>query len=178
MDSYTLADLERVTGAKRRSLQLWADAGVILAERGTNRAGTGKHRRFSRKQAIIACIIHGFASRQIAIGELSLIAVCVSVWLHQAEKRNPGLLRRAIRGEGDALLSIEAWRDDNGTWRDDNEETWRQRAPDFNIESDAGVLYVLNVFPTADALKFYHLHEPEGFAAVVSLRTYLSKMDE
>ena len=74
MDSYTLADLERVTGAKRRSLQLWADAGVIQAEQGTNRAGTGRHRRFSREQAIVACIVRGFAERQMAIGELVTIA--------------------------------------------------------------------------------------------------------
>ena len=45
MDTYTLADLERVTGAKRRSLQLWADAEVIQADP-RRRAGTGTHGGF------------------------------------------------------------------------------------------------------------------------------------
>ena len=49
-------------------------AGVIQAERGTERAGTGTHRRFSRDEAIIACFIRAFASRQVAIGELKAIS--------------------------------------------------------------------------------------------------------
>ena len=71
---YTLADLARVTGAKRRSLQLWADAGVIKAKKGTNRAGTGTHRLFSRDEAIVACITHAFALHQMSIGELLTIS--------------------------------------------------------------------------------------------------------
>jgi hypothetical protein len=74
MEFFTLADLVKVTGAKRRSLQLWADAGVIKAVKGTHRAGTGTHRLFDPHEAIVACIVHAFALHQIAIGELLTIS--------------------------------------------------------------------------------------------------------
>src|SRR5215208_916304 len=86
VDSYTLADLERVTSAKRRSLQLWADAKVIMADRSTDRAGTGTHRRFSRKEAIVACIVHAFALHQVAIGELLYISLLVRFWIELGEQ--------------------------------------------------------------------------------------------
>lgn len=74
---YTLANLSKITGAKRRSVQLWAEAGVIQAQPTTERAGTGTHRRFSRNEAIIACIIHAFAIQRRAIGELLTISRAV-----------------------------------------------------------------------------------------------------
>src|SRR5262245_28796105 len=78
---YTLADLTRITGAKRRSVQLWAEAGVIHAKRETERRGTGTHRRFSRTEAIIACIVHAFARQQMAIGALLTISKAVRLWV-------------------------------------------------------------------------------------------------
>ena len=73
-DDYTLADLTRITGARRRSVQLWAEAGVIKAAPATERAGTGTHRRFSRDEAIIACIVSAFARRQMPVGQLLRIS--------------------------------------------------------------------------------------------------------
>lgn len=70
----TLADLERITGAKRRSLQLWADAGAIRPE-GQSHAGTGRHRLFSDDETRVAAILAIIASRQIAIGQLVKYAV-------------------------------------------------------------------------------------------------------
>jgi hypothetical protein len=67
---YTLADLTRLSGARRRSLQLWAEGGVLLADGATERAGTGTHRKFSRKEAVIACILHSLALDQMPIGAL------------------------------------------------------------------------------------------------------------
>lgn len=67
---YSLADLAKITGAKPRSIQLWADAGVIQPIKGTERGGSGKHRQFSRHEAMIACIIAPFAARKMAIGGL------------------------------------------------------------------------------------------------------------
>lgn len=74
MAEYTLSDLSKVTGAKPRSIQLWADAGIIKAGAATARAGSGTHRRFSRHEAVIACILAPFAEQKIAIGGLSQIA--------------------------------------------------------------------------------------------------------
>ncbi|WP_394889536.1 hypothetical protein ACG873_30220 [Mesorhizobium sp. AaZ16] len=59
MDEFSLADLTELTKSKRRSVQLWAEAGVIQAEHSTDRAGTGTHRRFSRDEATLACLIAG-----------------------------------------------------------------------------------------------------------------------
>src|SRR5450759_746904 len=72
--NYSLADLVLVTGAKRRSVQVWAEGGVIRADRATERAGTGRHRQFGRHEAIIACVIHEFARRQMAIWHLLKIS--------------------------------------------------------------------------------------------------------
>ncbi|MER9726908.1 MULTISPECIES: hypothetical protein [unclassified Mesorhizobium] len=58
-NAFSLADLTDMTHSKRRSVQLWAEAGVILADESTERAGTGTHRRFSRDEAIIACLVAG-----------------------------------------------------------------------------------------------------------------------
>jgi hypothetical protein len=173
---YTLADLARVTGAKRRSLQLWADAKIIAANRGTDRAGTGTHRRFSRKEAIIACIIHAFALHQIAIGELQHIARVVRFFIQIGEgrrERDPDdtvwvdivyptggrkdasfrkILESAIKGEGDGTLVYESWRDE---------------------KYDEGVV---NIFHTKK-VEFQNLDKPHGFAAAILLRNYLSKID-
>ena len=70
MSDYTLADLTRITGAKRRTVQLWAEGGVIRALPGTGHGGKGTHRKFSREETMIACIIHAFARQQMPIGML------------------------------------------------------------------------------------------------------------
>ena len=74
MTEYTLSELAKITGAKPRSIQLWADAGIIKAAAATERAGSGTHRRFSRQEAVIACVLATFADQKIAIGGLSQIA--------------------------------------------------------------------------------------------------------
>jgi DNA-binding transcriptional MerR regulator len=173
---YALADLARVTGAKRRSLQLWADAGVIRAEKSTDRGGSGTHRRFSRDEAIIAGIIHAFALHQIAIGELLEIAGVVRTFLKTriivfyppettttrlpreiTERENvyQEIIESAINGDGDGALVYESWRNANGT---------HSRR--------------VNIFRTAAAVKFDHLHKEDGFAATIVMRNYLSKIDK
>ncbi|MCS3449552.1 hypothetical protein M2222_001627 [Bradyrhizobium elkanii] len=114
MDSYSLRDLVEVTGAKRRSLQLWADAGVILAERGTQRAGTGTHRQFSRREAIVACIIRPLAERQIAIGEL----LALSDRIRLAIVMSPDPFEAAIAGGGETIYAFESIKRDDipGGW--------------------------------------------------------------
>ncbi|HEV2899394.1 MAG TPA: hypothetical protein VGX71_16480 [Pseudaminobacter sp.] len=92
---FSLADLTRVTGAKRRSVQLWAEAGVIEAIPETERAGTGVHRTFSREEAIIACIITPLASMKISIGELKTLAK----YVRELIKSEPGSIGQAVAGD-------------------------------------------------------------------------------
>jgi hypothetical protein len=86
MQEYSLADLTKLTGAKRRTVQLWAEAGAIIADPGTDRAGTGTHRKFSRQEAIISLVIDPLARLHVSIGDLLKVASSV---------------RRAFSGETD-----------------------------------------------------------------------------
>jgi hypothetical protein len=107
MDGYSLKDLVEITGAKRRSIQLWADAGIIRALPSTERAGTGVHRLFTREEAIVACVIHAFALRQISIGELQFIAGSIRIDIRRGGKNVEG----AIGGDGDTMFVFESWYD-------------------------------------------------------------------
>jgi hypothetical protein len=102
---YTLADLARISKAKRRSLQLWADAGIIRAYAGTERKGTGTHRLFGRDEVIIASILNGFSRRQVAIGELQRLGLAIRHFLDAGAERVA--LEEAIQGEQRFL--ILAW---------------------------------------------------------------------
>jgi hypothetical protein len=173
VDTYTLADLERVTGAKRRSLQLWADAGVIEAERGTDRAGSGRHRLFPRKQAIVACIIRGFAERQMAIGELLSIADEIRYWLHDG--RAMKVIESTINGTEDWMLILETWVDEatsGSRFATSADRVWSRC---YNIRPveirthEGGEAVVL--MPTA------FFDKPEALAQSLRLRTYLANMD-
>ena len=104
MAQHTLADLTRISGAKRRSVQLWAEGGVLKADPTTERAGTGTHRTFGRDEAIIACVVHALAQSQIAIGELLRLADIVRRYLSRPDNRE--LFEAAIRDEGRLWLVL------------------------------------------------------------------------
>jgi hypothetical protein len=80
-ERFSLAEVVKRTGAKRRAIQLWADGGVILATPETDRAGTGHHRTFEPQEVQIAAILAPLAQLQISIGVL---------------KRFAGVLRQAL----------------------------------------------------------------------------------
>jgi hypothetical protein len=174
LNSYTLADLERVTGAKRRSLQLWADAGVIKAMKGTNRAGTGTHRTFSREEAIVACVVYAFALHQIAIGELLSISTKVREALHSRKGRAPtadeykraATIEAAILGDVSWLLVYESWQEDVRKYEDDP-SGWR------TVCSVTAVKASETHMPTPR-----HLTDSQGFAVVICLARYLYRLDD
>ena len=101
---YTLADIVRISAAKRRSIQLWAEAGVIRAFTSTERKGTGTHRRFKRDEIIIACIINVFSMRQVAIGELERLATGLRRFLNWG--RNRDRIEGAVSGFEPSYLII------------------------------------------------------------------------
>lgn len=63
-----------MTGAKRRAVQIWADAGAIRSTEATDRAGTGIHRCFNEKEVQITAILAHVSELQISIGTLRKIA--------------------------------------------------------------------------------------------------------
>jgi hypothetical protein len=152
-DTYSLRDLVEVTGAKPRSLQLWADRKVIHAVADTDDAGSGVHRRFSRDEAIIACMVHAFALRQISIGELKVIAQIFRSALRIPRTRAKVI--DAVQGKGDTFFTYQ--------WA--GGEDAKESMLSFNI-SDEEI--------TSRAFKF--LKEPESMMMAIRLETYLSKL--
>ena len=73
-DEFTLAQVAEITGAKPRTIQFWADNGVLVPSTATQRAGRGTHRRFSRAETIFATIVHGFARQNVSLGRLVQLA--------------------------------------------------------------------------------------------------------
>jgi hypothetical protein len=71
---YSLSDLAKISGAKRRSVQLWAEGGALLVEPGSDRMGRGTHRKFQQIEAVIAAILARLAPWNISIGRLKRIA--------------------------------------------------------------------------------------------------------
>lgn len=67
---FSLADLVKVTGLKRRTVQVWTEAGVIKAEPQTNQAGTGTHKKFSVHEARIACLLVPLTSLRLPVSML------------------------------------------------------------------------------------------------------------
>jgi hypothetical protein len=176
---FTLADLERVTGAKRRSLQLWADAGVIKARKGTDRAGTGTHRLFSPEEAVVACIVHAFAQHQIAIGELLIISERVGEAVRPSggrkkapratndeltnDEKKKAIILAAIEGDTSWLLQYDSWTEDVRAFEDAGSD-WRTRYAVTAIKAGTTI-----ATPR-------HLDRPGGFTAIICLATYLSKL--
>jgi hypothetical protein len=111
----TLADITRATGAKPRTVQLWADANVIVPEVGTDREGPGRHREFSRQEVIIACVIAPFAADKMAIGGLLKLSQVVRNFM----KINARAFDLAVSGTGKGFLvvSLRHFYPVNGTLR-------------------------------------------------------------
>jgi hypothetical protein len=129
---YTLADLARASKAKRRSLQLWADAGIIRAYIGTERKGTGTHRLFGRDEVIIASILNVFSRRQVAIGELLRLSIAVRSFLDSGKQRLA--LEEAIAGQPRFLVIVWIWAKDVQT-----PEVYLGEDPDEILRSDLGL---------------------------------------
>lgn len=108
---YSLADVVRMSGGKRRSVQLWAEAGAIKAFARTDKRGTGTHRRFSREEAIIACCLNGLARRQVGIGELIRIGKGLRKFLNTENSRKEFESAIAFEGTWEPLLFI-IWDED------------------------------------------------------------------
>jgi hypothetical protein len=99
----TLSEVARISGAKPRSVQLWADAGVILPVAGTDREGSGRHRLFDSDEVILAVVMARFAAEQIAIGALRSFSTSI----RRALVGNP-LLAKAISGQSEIFLIVHS----------------------------------------------------------------------
>jgi DNA-binding transcriptional MerR regulator len=104
---YTLADLTRMAGIKRRTVQLWAEGGVLIAESATERQGSGVHRAFSRDEAIICLILSRFAQWNMSIGRLEKLAIAIREHFLQNPESRAGV-EQCIRGEETIRVTVES----------------------------------------------------------------------
>ncbi|RVD21015.1 hypothetical protein [Mesorhizobium sp. M4B.F.Ca.ET.017.02.2.1] len=157
--TYSLSDLTKITGAKRRSVQFWAECGAILADKDTERAGTGTHRRFSRDEAMVSCVIAYFAQMHVELPQLTDLAAKFREML-------PGIrhfVEQAISDEMVVYLIVQdrpqgVRMGTAGCRRDDPEEK--------HIDVDR----TIGRFATE------HLHEPDSGAIIMALNTHLAAL--
>jgi hypothetical protein len=121
---------------------------------------------------MLACIIHAFALHQISIGELLHISSQTRKVLFTTDMVW-STLEPVINGENDeAFLVYESWRED----KDWSNVVWEGRHQPTHPASDTASLVTVR---SGGEFDFYQsLKRPEGFVAVINLRTYLARMDE
>jgi hypothetical protein len=71
---FTLVHIAAMAGLKPRTVQNLAAAGALRAEAGTDRQGTGMHRRFCLEEVIIAALLAPLSNLQMSIGTLLQVA--------------------------------------------------------------------------------------------------------
>ncbi len=71
---YTVAELAKALQVKPRTIQLWADFGILEPIGGTQGAGTGVHRRFDTAEARVAAVLVHLASNGVPRGVLKQTA--------------------------------------------------------------------------------------------------------
>lgn len=114
---YTLSDLATITGAKRRTIQLWAEGRVILTD--DVHGGSGTYRKYSRQEAAIACLMVPFG-RFLSIGQLAKIAnMCRNLegdvtWADMEEAIQGTKRIHFILSAWDGGERLDVWADDEG----------------------------------------------------------------
>ena len=111
-DGFSLSEVVKLTGAKRRSIQLWADGGILFAAADTDRLGTGVHRRFSLQEVQIAALLTPLVNIGAPIGVLKRFSGILRQGFYRTEigstsahteplpKEFPKALDRACAGVG------------------------------------------------------------------------------
>ncbi|CAO3453941.1 hypothetical protein [Azospirillum argentinense] len=71
--TYTVSELAEFIGEKPRTIQFWADVGVIKPSSASSRKGKGVHRQFSVAEAEYAIIAHSLNVVNSPIGEIERV---------------------------------------------------------------------------------------------------------
>jgi hypothetical protein len=83
--AYTVGDIVAKTGAKERSVLMWADALALWPNGGTNRAGRGVHRQFEWREVEVAAVLAAVAPFRLPIGVMVAVGSAVRIGLGLAE---------------------------------------------------------------------------------------------
>jgi hypothetical protein len=72
--TYLAGEVVALTGARKRVLYLWADAGALQALPDTDRSGRGVHRQFTWREVEIAAVLQAISHFRLPIGEMVRLA--------------------------------------------------------------------------------------------------------
>ena len=96
--------MAEISGLNPRTVQFWADKGVIRATPSTSEGGKGVHRTFTYDEFLITCLMNSFTGTQVrAVGELKEIAKTIRFAL-----RGPGRkdFEDAVSGKATCYLVL------------------------------------------------------------------------
>jgi hypothetical protein len=103
---FSTSDVASRSGAPLRSIRYWALCHVLEAEAETDRAGMGKHRRFSKEEVIIACIVQCLSLRGLQVGPLTSISKYIRTAI-RADARMLDCLSDAIRDDFRVYMTVQ-----------------------------------------------------------------------
>jgi DNA-binding transcriptional MerR regulator len=161
--AYTLAELEKATGAKRRALQFWTEAGVILAEKDTERAGRGVHRRYTQDEAAIACVVRAFAQLHLSIGELKAVSNIIRDGLQNENSRST--IESAIAGKRCVYLIFQKAPESTFAWS-------------LTIISEPIDRTMTRDFKQSLTEAIQLLHNDNSFVSIILLNTYVKGLSQ
>lgn len=109
-EHFTVSELAKVIGEKPRTIQFWAEVGVLRVASDTHRQGKGVHRRFPRGEIPYAMLAHKLASMNCPIGEIEAVVNVVRELnfsgIENSLKRMVGLLEDAQEENGPTRREI------------------------------------------------------------------------
>jgi len=119
-DTLSLADLMKITGERRRSIQHWTDVGILKPEPGTTGHGPGVHRAYNSGEAVYALIAGELNRRKLPVSEILSITEALRATKRAARIAKEGplsiglaeqvyhdlLLRWALYGRYPVLLVV------------------------------------------------------------------------
>jgi hypothetical protein len=133
---HNLSDITRITGGNRRTLQFWAEQGVLRSTR--QHEGSGVPREFDDHEVVVACIVNGLSSQGVTISKLVGAANSIREYLRISIYR--AMFNDAIDGRGINLLLLASYSGQNAQkWMLETSlfsDTWT----DGNLESSIGLL--------------------------------------
>jgi hypothetical protein len=103
--NYGLSELVDAAHSNRRLTQFWVECGALKPICATDRQGRGNPRRFSRDEAIIACLLTAFSLGKTTIGQLLRFSEGMrSKMLNHGPRRE--LIEAAIMGNKKVFVYI------------------------------------------------------------------------
>ena len=96
------------TGATKRQVQIWTDAGAILCIPETDRQGRGRQRLYDRSELPFVALVNALSIYKVPIGYLvkwtSLARIYLGDQAHKLGKHSKAWCKSAMAGERESFL--------------------------------------------------------------------------